>query len=137
MPRPTILSECRKYRYVLWREWEVRNPRYAMFVGLNPSTADEVEDDPTIRRCMDYAERWGYGALCMVNLFSLRARDPDVMKAHTSPIGAENDRWLVEMAKDAAVVVAAWGVDGVHLGRDKVVKRLLGAKLTCLKLTKD
>lgn len=113
------------------------NPSYAVFVGLNPSTADEVEDDPTIRRCVDYAKRWGYGALCMVNLFAYRATEPAVMKAHAAPVGDENDRWLVEVAKEAGVVVAAWGVDGKHSERDKAVIRLLAGKLSCLVKTKD
>jgi hypothetical protein len=137
MNRQTILSQCRTYRYVLWREWDTINPAYAMFVGLNPSTADEVEDDPTIRRCVGYAKRWGYGALCMTNLFAYRATDREVMKSHPSPVGVDNDRWLVEMAKGAAIVVAAWGVDGAHLHRDQAVIRLLGKGLTCLGLTKS
>lgn len=137
MKRQTILSRCRIYRYVLWREWDRLGPSYAMFVGLNPSTADETEDDPTIRRCVDYAKRWGYGALCMTNLFAYRATDRDLLKGYPSPIGADNDRWLVESAKSAAVVVAAWGIDGVHLQRDQAVIRLLGRKLVCLSKTKD
>jgi len=137
MQRQTILSPCRTYRYVLWREWDLINPAYAMFIGLNPSTADEVEDDPTIRRCVDYAKRWGYGALCMTNLFAYRETDRELMKRHPSPVGKDNDRWLVETAKDASVVVAAWGTHGVHLRRDQAVIRLLGRKLNCLGMTKD
>lgn len=137
MDRQTIFSRCRTYRYVLWREWDRMNRSYAMFVGLNPSTADETEDDPTIRRCVDYAKRWDYGALCMTNLFAYRATDRDVLKAYPSPIGADNDRWLIKVAKDAGVVVAAWGIDGVHLQRDQAVIRLLGKKLVCLSKTKD
>lgn len=137
MHRQTIFSPCRSYRYVLWREWDMTNPAYAMFVGLNPSTANEVEDDPTIRRCVDYARRWNYGALCMANLFAFQATEPAVMKAHLQPVGVDNDRWLADLATDAGVVVAAWGVDGAHLARDKAVELLLGEKLSYLKLTKD
>ena len=66
--RQCIFSPCRRYRYTLWREWtlpiEQWDPsRYAVFIGLNPSTADELVNDPTIRRCIDFANRWGYGAL--------------------------------------------------------------------------
>lgn len=135
--RRTILSTCRQYRYCLWREWDIPNPSYAMFVGLNPSTADEVEDDPTIRRCMDYAKRWGFGALCMANLFAYRATKPAVMKAHAAPVGVDNDRRLLELAKDAGVIVAAWGVNGRHLQRNEAVMRLLAGKLSCLVTTKD
>ncbi len=74
--------------------------------------------------------------MCMTNLFAYRATEPEVMKAHLLPIGVNNDRWLLEMAKDAAVVVAAWGVDGAHLQRDQAVIRLLGNRLSCLGLTK-
>jgi hypothetical protein len=137
MERKTILSACRQYRYCLWREWDMTNPSYAMFVGLNPSTADEVEDDPTIRRCIGYAKQWGYGALCMVNLFAYRATEPAAMKVHAAPVGTDNDRWLVELAKDAGVIVAAWGAHGTHLQRDQAVKQLLAGKLSCLKITKD
>lgn len=137
MKRETILSACRTYRYVLWREWDMLNPEYAMFIGLNPSTADEIEDDPTIRRCAGYAKLWGYGALCMTNLFAYRATEREVMKKYPSPVGAENDRWLVECAREAAIVVAAWGADGGHRQRDRAVIRLLGRKLLCLTRTKE
>ncbi|HHC7270859.1 TPA: DUF1643 domain-containing protein [Vibrio parahaemolyticus] len=67
MKKTAKLSDCRTYRYELWRIWDEQKP-YAMFVGLNPSTADETEDDPTIRRCIYFAKSWGYGGLCMANL---------------------------------------------------------------------
>lgn len=72
------LSKCRTYRYALWRTWDESKP-FAMFVGLNPSTADELEDDPTIRRCINFSKLWGYGGLCMVNLFAYRATDPTAL----------------------------------------------------------
>jgi hypothetical protein len=137
MKRQTILSPDRQYRYCLWREWDTMNPSYAMFVGLNPSTADEFADDQTIRKCVRYAKDWNYGALCMVNLFAYRATNPAAMKAQPAPVGVDNDRWLFELAKDAGVIVAAWGVDGTHLNREKEVMRLLAGKLCCLKKTKD
>lgn len=90
---------------------------YAMFIGLNPSTAGDVEDDPTIRRCIQFAKDWGYGALCMTNLFAFRATDPAVMKSYSEPIGSDTDAVLAELAKNAGVVVAAWGNHGKHLGR--------------------
>jgi len=67
-----------------------------MFIGLNPSTADETKDDPTIRRCINYAKRWGYSGLCMTNLFALRATKPAVMKANPGPVGRENDYQIQE-----------------------------------------
>lgn len=137
MERKTILSPCRTYRYVLWREFgALLDSRYAMFIGLNPSTADEVNDDATIRRCIGYAKSWGFGALCMTNLFAFRATQPADMKAAIDPIGPENDRYLLELAKGAGVIVAAWGAHGTFMGRDAVVKKLIPG-LHCLTHTKE
>lgn len=117
-------SPCRNYRYALWRWWDKDKP-YAMFVGLNPSTADETLDDPTIRRCKRFASDWGYGGLVMTNLFAIRATDPKVMLAHSDPVGVENDDYLRDLARHAALVVAAWGAHGGHQGRDEDVLRLI------------
>lgn len=106
-----------------------------MFVGLNPSTADETRDDPTIRRCMAFAKAWGYGGLCMTNLFSFRATDPKDMKAAADPVGPENDAHLLALAEGAGVIIAAWGANGTHKGRDKDVRKLLPT-LYCLAMTK-
>jgi hypothetical protein len=140
--RKTVFSDDRVYRYVLWRQWwkdelfiNRDKLRYAMFIGLNPSTADETVNDPTVRRCMGFAQRWGYDALCMTNLFAFRATDPRKMKGHSAPVGPDNDRWLVACARDAGVVVAAWGVNGEHMNRDCDVINLLD-DLQCLRLTK-
>ena len=128
-------SSCRTYRYSLWRRWGAPEQGYAMFIGLNPSTADEVEDDPTVRRCIQFAKDWGYGALCMTNLFAFRATDPAVMRAHTEPVGPDTDAVLTDLAKSAGVVVAAWGNHGSHSARDRQVIALL-PNLHCLKVTK-
>jgi hypothetical protein len=133
--RTTILSPCRTYRFALWREWDASNPRYAMFVGLNPSTADEATDDATIRRCIAFAKAWRYGALCMTNLFAYRATVPSDMKRAADPVGPENDRHLLEHAAGAGVIVAAWGIDGKFMGRDRQVKAML-PPMHYLRLTK-
>lgn len=96
-----------------------------MIIGLNPSTADEKEDDPTITRCIEFARSWGYGGLCMANLFAFRATEPADMFAASNPIGPGNDEWLIRLAEGAGVVVAAWGNGGLHLGRSNDVKQLL------------
>ena len=132
--RETIFSPCRQYRYTLWREW-IGGEGYAMFIGLNPSTADETQDDPTIRRCIGYAKAWGYGALCMTNLFAYRATEPTVMLATAEPVGIENDKHLRRCAEQASVVIAAWGCDGVHMNRAAHVRALL-PDLHYLRLTK-
>lgn len=136
-PRITVFSDGRLYRYTLWREWDA-NPDlgYAMFIGLNPSTADEVQNDPTVRRCIDFSKQWGYGALCMTNLFAFRATDPKDMKRCPKPVGDHNDHWLRECAREAKVVVAAWGNHGRYLGRDEEVISLID-RLQCFGLTND
>lgn len=134
MIRQTVFSPCRRYRYTLWREW-IGGDGFVAFIGLNPSTADEVQDDPTIRRCIGYAKRWGYGAMCMLNLFAFRATDPRVMKAEIDPIGRDNDLWISRVYAKADRAIAAWGTDGEHMGRaDQVVAML--PPLHCLRITK-
>ena len=130
----TRFSSCRKYRYALWREW-IGGNGYAMFVGLNPSTADETRDDATIRRCIAFAKGWGYEALCMTNLFAWRATKPADMLAIDDPVGPDNNATLIELAVGAGVIVAAWGAVGTYRGRDAEVCALLPA-LHCLHLTR-
>lgn len=76
----------------------------------------------------------GYGALCMTNLFAFRATEPEIMKTALDPVGPENDRYLIELAKDGGVIVAAWGTNGTHLGRDAAVRAMIPS-LQCLKKT--
>jgi hypothetical protein len=104
--RSAIFSPCRTWRYELRRTWEPARPA-AMFVGLNPFTADELDDDNTIRRRMTYARDWGYGGLIMTNLFALPATKPRAMKAHPSPVGPENDAHLQFLATEAGIVIGA------------------------------
>lgn len=134
MERSAHFSNCRRYRYSLWRRWG-EGP-HAMFVGLNPSTADEKADDPTIRRCIAFARAWGYDALCMTNLFAYRATQPADMLAASEPVGPENNAYLLRLAAEAGVVVAAWGTHGTHSGRNHAVRSLL-PRLHYLRLTKD
>lgn len=133
--RGAVFSPCRRYRYALHRVWEPARG-VAMFVGLNPSTADEKADDPTIRRCIAFARAWGFGALCMTNLFAYRATQPADMLAQDDPVGPENDEYLQALAATAGVVVAAWGVHGTHGGRHSAVRAMLPS-LHYLRLTKD
>jgi hypothetical protein len=129
-----VLSPCRRYRYELWRRWS--DAPYVMFVGLNPSTADEALDDPTIRRCVGYAKRWNFGGSCMVNLFAYRATQPKDMLVQLDPIGPDNDLTLKTLSQGAGIVIAAWGKDGTHKGRDKQVIALM-PRLHCLKRNRD
>lgn len=106
-----------------------------MFVGLNPSTADERLDDPTVRRCIGFAKSWGYGGVIMTNLFAFRATIPEDMKKAKDPIGPENDYFLRVCAGYASITVAAWGTSGGFLRRDREVIRLI-PNLHYLRLTK-
>ena len=126
-------SDCRAYRYTLHRIWNEAKP-YCMFVGLNPSTADEVQNDPTVRRCIGYAIDWGFGGLVMTNIFAFRATDPNVMKAHREPVGPRNNYWLKKVSANAGLTLCAWGNHGHHLGRSAEVVRLL-TDPHCLKIT--
>ncbi len=95
------------------------------FVMLNPSTADEREDDNTIRRCIGYARKWNFGGLFILNIFAYCATDPDDMKAAPDPIGAENDHWIDVTLEQVDLAVAAWGSHGLYLGRGPdVLKRI-------------
>lgn len=121
--RSASFSPCRRYRYDLWRRWGPEPT--LMVVGLNPSTADESHDDATIRRCVGFARAWGFGALCMTNLFAFRAVTPQGLRRAADPIGAENDRTLQQRAQGAALVLAAWGAHGAYLDRSRAVRQLL------------
>ena len=128
-------SDCRKYRYALSRTWDSKK-KTILFIGLNPSTADEKIDDPTIRRCINYAQNWGYGSFLMVNLFAYRATIPTELKNVKNPIGNDNDLHIIELLKKVDLAVAAWGNKGSHLNRDKEVKKII-PNLMCLKINKS
>ena len=128
-------SSCRKYRYSLSRIWD-KQKKFVLFIGLNPSTADEEMDDPTIRRCSGYAQNWGYGGFMMVNLFAYRTTFPSNLKKVKCPIGNENDKYIVKLSKKADITVAAWGDNGNLYNRDKQVLSLV-PNLLCLKINKS
>ena len=105
-------------------------------VGLNPSTATESVLDPTIRRCVQFANDWGFGGLYMLNIFAWRATDPRDMKSADDPIGPANDEYLRTVAGQCAQVLAAWGSHGQFVERSDQVKQLLNRPLHCLGTTK-
>jgi len=117
-------SPCRRWRTLLWRTWDAAKPA-ANFLMLNPSTADETVLDPTCARARDYAERWGYGALLVTNVFAWRATDPGEMKAARDPVGKGNDAAILRAARASELVVCAWGNHGAYLERSTRVKQLL------------
>lgn len=103
-----------------------------MVIGLNPSTADETRDDPTIRRCIGFAKLNACESLCMTNLFAFRATDPQDMRREASPVGDENDEWLDRCSSGATLILAAWGKHGSHIGRAAAVAKRFPDKLWCL-----
>jgi hypothetical protein len=137
--RDAALSPDGLYRYYLSRRWGPGNP--AVFVMLNPSTADAEQDDPTIRRCIGFARTWGHDGLFVVNLYALRSTDAAALWTADDPVGPDNDAWIRDIALAAqhvgAPVVAAWGA---HARPDRVatVRALPGMhRLSGLALTKD
>ena len=123
-PAGALFSKCRRWRYLLWRCWDGSKP-VANFLMLNPSTADEHKLDPSCTRARNYAERWGFGALVVTNIFAWRSTDPAALKVVENPIGRGNDRAIVQAAKQAKLVVCAWGEHGEHLGRGMTVQSIL------------
>ena len=130
-----VFSLCERYRYKLWRVWDPARPLgCVMFLMLNPSTATDAEDDPTIRRCIGYARSWGYGGLCVGNLFAYRATDPTELRRADHPVGPDNDRALRAMVAQCGLVVAAWGGHGTRYGwRVREVVALVRQPLYCLR----
>lgn len=141
MPEPTYIDRGatfdpeRKYRYRLWRAW-APGPRVA-FIMLNPSVADETKLDPTLRRCLGYAQRWGLQGFEVANLFALRSPEPDTLYSAADPEGPDNDAALLDVARRCELVVAGWGSHGSLYHRDKQVIALLqdSCRLTALRLT--
>ena len=136
-PSGAVFAEGRSHRLYLWRRWNKEKP-WVMFIGLNPSTADERLNDPTLRRCIGFAERWGYGGLFMCNVFTLVSTDPKKLNAE-APIAMGANlamRVIRDRCQDA---VAAWGtlITHVRAGEDQVerIKREL-SPLYCLGKTK-
>jgi hypothetical protein len=137
-----IFSPCRRYRYRLWRIWDRTLP-LAVFVLINPSTANEIDPDPTVTRCMRRMALRGFGGIIVVNLYAWVSTDPVALAAVEDPVGPENDAHILEAAQLAADggVICGWGTKlPAGSQRDIEVTRLLrasGITPMCLVLTKD
>jgi hypothetical protein len=106
---------------------------------LNPSTADAFQLDPTNRRCVGFAQAWGYGSMVTTNIFAFRSTNPAGLRTTKDPVGPENDEAIVNAAKNADLVIAAWGTHGELQDRGNVVGDMLtevGIELHVLRLTK-
>jgi hypothetical protein len=102
------ISDDKLYRYQLTRIWDEDKPK-VLFIMLNPSTADDLEDDPTIRRVVDFAKSWGYGGVYVANLYAFRSTDPKGLKTTSDPIGPENRKHIQELVGSVDRVIYAWG----------------------------
>ena len=120
-----VISDCGKYRYLLWRAWDPHKPTVA-FIGFNPSTADATMDDPTIRKCIGFADRLGFGALEMLNLFAYRSPDPAALWWNVphvkEPIGSHNDAALEYALIRCRTAVAAWGAISVPTRARRILR---------------
>lgn len=123
-PSTAVYSDCEKYRYSLTRIWDANGAK-VLFVMLNPSTATEVQNDPTVERCERRARTLGFGAFQVTNIFAWRDTDPKGMKAAKDPIGPDNDAAIETGAAWADQVIAAWGTHGAHLNRGAAVEQVL------------
>lgn len=119
-----VYSDCEAYRYSLTRIWEGTGQRVG-FVMLNPSTATETQNDPTVERCERRARALGFGSFTVVNIFAWRDTDPRAMRAAADPIGPANDDAILECATAAHQIICAWGAHGAFLGRGAQVAALL------------
>ena len=134
-----VYSPCERFRYLLTRRWQPAG-RKALFVMLNPSTATELQNDPTVERCERRARALGFAAFRVANIFAYRATDPKRMRAAPDPVGPMNDAAIAASALWADAILCAWGTHGAHLGRGQAVERLLrasGRPLMHLGLTRD
>lgn len=131
--RRATFSHCKTYRYSLTRKWNSGST--LLVVGLNPSTADEKVDDPTVRRCIGFAKSWRFGKLVVANLFAYRSADPTLLARVDDPIGPMNDRALKRLVAMADLVLVAWGTRGTILDRhDEVLSWLSNPH--CLGITR-
>ena len=135
MQRSAIMSDCGAYRYELRRIWDSSLP-ILLWVSLNPSTADHINDDPTNRRIAGFSKTWGYGGYVLANLFAYRAISPKTLKQAPDPIGPDNDKHLKKLSRAAAHTICAWGNHGALLQRAAKVLPLLDRPLA-LGITKQ
>lgn len=135
MEKKAIISKDKIYRYKLSRTWDSTKPTI-LFIGLNPSIANENVDDPTITRCINFAKDWGYGTLLMANLFAFRSTYPKNIYLIDDPIGKDNDHYLLECVTQSDLIAACWGNNGTYMNREKVITELV-PNLYCLQKNKN
>ena len=125
-----LFSDDRQHRYRLWRIWDKTKP-IVMFVGLNPSTANEVDNDPTIRCVRNICKQWGYGGFYMMNLYSVIASNPKYLESTKDPV-RDNDHHLEMVSRICKDVVFAWGNFKQSVGRSAVLETMFYNKAFCI-----
>lgn len=141
MRNSAVISNCGLYRYVLRRYWDEKSIQI-VFAMLNPSTADASRDDATIRRCMGFAKRWGYGGITVVNLFAFRATNPRELLQVADPVGPDNEMWWMRVMSLDSPMTVAWGANAERPQLKPVVSQFMsvarkaGARVRCLGRTK-
>lgn len=131
------ISTDGRYRYSLSRQMK-RGNRAVLFIGLNPSTAEGVSDDPTLRRCVGFARSWDFDWLLMGNLHALRSTDPRQLLTDEDPTGPENDAALRALTVRAELVVAAWGANWLHPTAEILARWVVSLEHTrCLGQNRD
>jgi hypothetical protein len=137
LSRSAEISDCGRYRWWLRRSWKYGgNGRTVCFIMLNPSTADALVDDPTVRRCMGFTRAWGFSGLSVRNLFPFRATDPAELLTANDPGGGNKGLLELMAGFTADLTIAAWG-SGTPFGRDREAMELFpGRDLYCLGITK-
>jgi len=129
----------RRFRYALWRIWD-KSKEALLFIGLNPSTANDIKNDPTITRLVNFSKFWGFGGLYVGNLFSIVSAKPDVLFFASSeePPSGLNDQAIRQMNKLCSTVLVGWGEWGQNAGlRPARVLSLIGERAFCLKVNKS
>lgn len=137
--RAAHLSVCGTFRYRLSRTWDAALPRLC-FVMLNPSTADHVRDDPTVKKCIAIAHHQGFGGIDVVNVYAYRSSSPVMLALAEDPVGPENDQHLREVLATASRVVVAWGAHAIPAERLMQVQTIVttsGHTPYCLRRTRD
>jgi hypothetical protein len=119
-----------EYRYTLIRVWDKTKPKIA-FIGLNPSVANEHQDDNTVRKCINIARRDGYGSMVMLNAYAYRSTDPKALQTQPDVVGRFNDRYIAEECKNADKIVIAWGNHATDDRHMTLLKVLDGQQLYC------
>jgi hypothetical protein len=134
-----VLSTCGTYRYALWRIWDASKPLWMMAL-LNPSTATEENDDPTIVRCVTRASRAGAGGLVVVNCGAIRETDSEKARRAPDPIGPHNDAWIRALIPTCSMHIAGWGPKARLFGGEKLLRRAFqesGTRLHALQVNND